>query len=229
MPAGPSDDWSDIPPLALTTRPANYGLDDRRCREAIRGYHAGTSFTDAQVGKLLEALDRLKLTERTVVVFWGDHGFHLGEHGQWKKTTLFEEAARVPLIVSAPGMKGAGKSSPRPVELVDLYPTLAQLCGLPAPSHLEGRSLQPLLDDPERSWEGGAYTQVQHGQGSGRSVRTERWRYSEWNDGEDGVELYDHDADPHEYHNLANDPRHAETIRALKALLGRGKAKPKRG
>src|SRR5262249_16119098 len=151
------------------------------------------------------------LAERTVVVFWGDHGFHLGEHGQWKKTTVFEEAARVPLIVSAPGMKAAGRPCARPVELLVLYPTLAELCGLTPPSHLEGRSFRPLLDDPTQPGKAAAYTQVRRGKGSGRSVRTERWRYTEWDDGRGGVELYDHDSDPHEYRNLAADTRYANT------------------
>jgi uncharacterized sulfatase len=227
LPQGPADDWSDIPALALTTRPANYGLDDRRCREAIQGYRAGTSFMDAQVGRVLEALDRLGLAERTVVVFWGDHGFHLGEHGQWKKTTVFEESARVPLIVAAPGAQANGRTCPRLVELLDLYPTLAELCGITPPSHLEGRSMRPLLDDPEQSWKPAAYTQVSRPKGAGRSVRTERYRYTEWDDGKLGVELYDHDHDPHEYHNLAADPRQAGTVERLKALLREGRKTPR--
>jgi iduronate 2-sulfatase len=228
MPNVPADDLADIPALALTTRPVNYGLDDRHCRAAIRGYRAGTSFMDAQVGRVLDALDHLELTEKTIVVFWGDHGFHLGEHGQWKKTTLFEEAARVPLIVSAPGMKGRGRSCPRLVELVDLYPTLAELCGLTPPSHLEGRSFRPLLDDPEQPWKAGAYTQLStgKGKGDGRSVRTERWRYTEWDEGRRGAELYDHHADPHEYRNLANDEAYADTVKTLKALLAEGRKAP---
>jgi uncharacterized sulfatase len=223
MPREPAADLSDIPLLALANKKPNYGLDDRRCREAIRGYHAGTSFMDAQVGRVLEALDRLELAGRTIVVFWGDHGFHLGEHGQWKKQTVFEESARVPLILSAPGFKGNGQSSPRLAELVDLYPTLTDLCGLSPPAHLQGQSLRPLLDDPQRPSKAGAYTQVSRGKSMGRSVRTERWRYTEWDEGNQGVELYDHDTDPHEYHNLAADPKHADTVRMLKVLLQQGK------
>jgi uncharacterized sulfatase len=221
LPNGPADDLADIPVIALANKQPNYGLDDRPCRVAIHGYRAGTSFMDAQVGRLLDALDRLKLADRTIVVFWGDHGFHLGEHGQWKKTTLFEEAARVPLIVSVPGMKPLGVSCPRLVELVDLYPTLAELCGLTAPSHLEGRSFRPLLEEPAQAWKAGAYTQLRTPQGPGRSVRTERWRYTEWDGGRLGAELYDHDADPHEYRNLATNPDHVATVETLKALLHR--------
>jgi uncharacterized sulfatase len=226
MPQEPADDLADIPRLALANAEPNYGLDDRSCRAAIQGYHAGTSFMDAQVGRVLDAIDRLGLTERTVVVFWGDHGFHLGEHGQWKKTTLFEESVRVPLIIAGPGLKASGRSSPRLVELVDLYPTLAELCGLNPPYNLEGQSLRPLLDDPQRSWKAGAHTQVSRAKAAGRSVRTERWRYTEWDDGKQGAELYDHDNDPHEYRNLAGDGRYGDTVKMLRALLQQGKQGP---
>ena len=156
--------------------------------------------------------------------------------------TVFEEATRVPLIIAAPGMKAAGKSTTRLAELVDLYPTLADLCGLPAPAELEGMSLRPLLDDPQRPWKQGAFTQVIHRvQGGraakaqrkdavmGRSVRSERYRYTEWGEGQAGVELYDRQTDPQEWRNLAADPAQEDVVREMKALLQGGwrSAEPK--
>ncbi|MEW6306440.1 MAG: sulfatase [Verrucomicrobiota bacterium] len=219
MPKEPANDRDDIPRLALTGNTPNYGASDADCRAGIRAYYACTSFMDAQVGRVLDALDRLKLTDKTVVVLWGDHGFHLGEHGLWKKTTLFEESTRVPLIVSAPGMKARGQASPRLVELVDIYPSLADLCGLPGPKNLHGKSFKPLLNDPQQTWKPAAYTQVQRGGQTGYSVRTERWRYNEWDSGKSGVELYDHQTDPREFTNLATDPKHAATVAEMKQLL----------
>ena len=196
-------------------------FNDRDRREFIRAYYAGVSFTDAQVGKVLDALDRLGLAENTVVVFLGDHGFHLGERGWWNKNTLFELSARVPLIVSDPRAKQRGSATKRLVELLDLYPTLADLCGVTPPGGLEGRSFRPMLDDPQQPGKQAAYTQVKRGRIEGRSVRTERWRYTEWDGGGQGAELYDQDADPGEYHNLAGDPAQARTVTELKSLLRR--------
>jgi arylsulfatase A-like enzyme len=182
---------------------------------------------DAQVGHLLDALDRLGLVETTVVAFTSDHGYLLGEHGLWQKRALFEESARVPLVIAAPGNRAAGKASSRPAELVDLYPTLADLAGLPAPEGVEGVSLAPALDDPTAATKPGAVTQTVLGGGRGvgqvpgYSVRTERSRYTEWDAGRAGTELYDHETDPKEYRNLANDPDHAGTVAELKALLRR--------
>src|SRR5262249_29962015 len=152
-----------------------------------------------------------------------DHGFHLGEHGGlWRKMTLFEEANRVPMIVAVPGKKPA--VSPRLVELLDLYPTLTDLCGLPRPEGLEGKNVKPLLDEPRREWDRAvAYTVVARGKTEGdrprlgRAVRTERYRYTEWGD-EKQAELYDHQADPKEFVNLAKDPRHAETLATMRQL-----------
>jgi iduronate 2-sulfatase len=222
LPREPADHLAAVPPAALAVRPPHYGVEPEKLHEFLRGYYASISFMDAQVGRVLDALERLRLAENTVVVLFGDHGWLLGEHGQWQKMSLFEESARVPLVIYAPKAKGNGKASPRPVELVDLYPTLTDLCGLPAPANLEGRSLRPLLEDPRAAWTKPAFTQVTRGQVMGRSVRTERWRYNEWDEGKAGVELYDHSRDPREHRNLANDPRHAETVAEMKKLLQRG-------
>ncbi len=153
-------------------------------------------------------------------MFWSDHGYHLGEHGLWMKQSLFEESARVPLIIVRARREGERPApAPRTVELVDLYPTLADLAGLTPPANLAGKSLRPLLDDPSAKWDKPAFTQVWRGSFAGHSVRTERWRYTEWDGGKQGVELYDQDQDPREFNNLAGDPRHAATVAELKALV----------
>lgn len=192
--------------------------DRERC-EFMRAYYAGISFMDAQAGKIIAVLDRLELWQNTIVVFFSDHGYHLGERGWWNKNTVFELSARAPLIVVTPEMKRKGKSCSQIVEFVDIYPTLADLCGLSTPANLDGTSFKPLLDDPKLSWKKAAFTQVQRGRIAGRSVRTERWRYTEWDQGRQGVELYDHNTDPGEYYNLARDPQHTQTIAKLRRLL----------
>lgn len=223
LPDEPPEHLALIPPAAITVRPPNYGLDPVKLRTFKRAYLTAITFVDAQVGRLLDALERLGLAQDTVVVLWGDHGWLLGEHGQWQKQSLFEESARVPLMVYLPGAKGNGRACARTVELVDLYPTLADLCGLPAPAGTEGFSLRPLIDDPGASWSHPAFTQVSRGGAGqpfmGRSVRTERWRYTEWDAGRRGAELYDQDKDPHEYRNLAEDPASTATRAELKAML----------
>jgi uncharacterized sulfatase len=197
-----------------------FGVSEEQATEALRAYWATITFVDAQVGRLLDALDRLKLTDNTIVVFWSDHGYHTGEHGLWMKMSLFENSARVPLIIAAPG--GArGKASPRTVELLDLYPTLAALAGLDPPKNLAGASLRPLLDDPNATWDRPAYTQLRRGQFPGYSVRDERYRYTEWDGGSRGVQLFDYESDPQELNNLAGNPEHAATVERMKGLLAR--------
>ncbi|MBL8175281.1 MAG: sulfatase [Bryobacterales bacterium] len=218
LPDTPADDLNDIPPIALTHREDEKRMTELERKKAILAYHAATSFMDAQVGVLLDALDRKKLWENTVVLLFGDHGWHLNEHlGLWRKMTVFEEAARAPLIVAAPGKK-RGESCPRLVEWVDFYPTLADLCGLPKKAGLDGESVRPLLENPQRKWKKAAYTIVRHQGVIGRSVRTDRYRYTEWGS-PDVAELYDHEMDPKEYRNLAKDAKLAQTIVGLRTLL----------
>jgi iduronate 2-sulfatase len=218
-----SEPNADVPEAALWTKPANWGLTQTQLREALQAYYASITFMDAQVGKLLDALNRLKLAENTIIVFWSDHGYLTGQHGQWMKMSLFEESARVPLIIAAPGAKTKGKACPRTVELLDIYPTLAELCGLRPPPNLQGKSLKPYLDNPRARWTNPAITQVTRGgrnnQIMGYSIRTERWRYTEWDEGRRGVELYDHEKDPAEEKNLATNPRYKERIAELRKLL----------
>ncbi|MDP3068890.1 MAG: sulfatase [Opitutaceae bacterium] len=224
LPRAPADDRADIPAIAFAhNNPTpHYGLDELTCRRALQAYYASVSFLDAQVGRLLDALDTLGLAENTIVVFWSDHGYHLGEHlGVWQKRMLFEESARAPLLIRAPRFAGNGQPCAAIVEFTDIYPTLAELAGLTAPPGLAGRSLAPLLADPQRTWAGAAFTQILRPGGGtpvmGRSVRTDRWRYTEWAGGAAGEELYDHTTDPHEFTNLAADPVHTAVRVELRA------------
>ncbi|MEM7811032.1 MAG: sulfatase [Planctomycetota bacterium] len=231
LPFAPAGDRDDIPVAAFAHNcpVPNYGLEPDLLREALRAYYASTSFVDAQVGRLLDAVDELGLADDTIVVFWSDHGYHLGEHdGVWQKRTLFEQGARAPLIVRVPGASGNGQVCRRVVEFLDIYPTVVDAAGLAVPGRVEGRSLVPLLDDPTAAWDGAAVTQILRPADDrlaepvmGRSVRTERWRYTEWAEGAAGVELYDHHADPLEFENLAGsaDARIDAVIERLRAIL----------
>lgn len=225
LPQVPADDWDDIPRPALNDLPEQRKMSDELRRQAIQAYFASITFMDAQLGRVLDALDRLGLADKTIVVFVSDQGYHLGEHRLWQKMSLFEGVARAPLIIAAPGKKGNGQASPALVELVDVYPTLAQLCGLEVPKGIDGRSLVPQLDNPQTPARKAALTEVQRGRGKGQppllgySIRTPRWRYTEWDEGRAGVELYDHQSDPQEFHNLARDPAHAATVAELRELL----------
>jgi iduronate 2-sulfatase len=221
LPQEPEEHLKNVPApaLASTTPRPYFGVTRDQARECKQAYYAAISFVDAQIGKLLDVMDKYKLWDNTVVVFWSDHGYHLGEHGLWMKQSLFEESARVPLIIVAPRARGNGQVCARTVEFVDLYPTLADLCGLTPPKNLEGVSLRPLLDDPKKTWDRPAYTQVQRANFPGYAVRTERWRYIEWDDGKIGAQLYDHDADPHELKNLIDDARYTKVVEEMKGLV----------
>jgi iduronate 2-sulfatase len=221
LPKEVPNDLDDIPEAALFTKPAHWGLGEPERREALRAYYATITFMDAQVGRVLDALDKLKLTDKTIIVLWSDHGYNVGQHGQWMKQSLFENSARVPLIISAPGLS-KGKSSGRTVELLDIYPTLAELCGLDPGQKLQGESLIPLLKKPDAPWKKAAYTQVRRGEIFGRSVRTERFRYTEWDEGRAGTELYDHQKDPGEFTNLAKDSNFIITVNEMSVLLRKG-------
>lgn len=213
-------------PALMNLKPAEVAMGDDLRRKAIQAYTASTAFMDAQVGVLLDALERLGLADNTVVVFHSDHGYLLGERNLWMKQSLFEEAARVPLIISVPGSEVKGQTCPRTVELVSLHRTLADVCGIDVDERVQGYSMNPLLKNPETEWEHAAYTQVlrkrENVEIMGRAVRTERWRYIEWNEGQNGVELYDHETDPQEIVNLAERPEFADRRTELQMLLRRG-------
>jgi choline-sulfatase len=226
---GVKEDQADIPAAALASaRPEQDRMTDDQRRQALQAYYASISFMDAQVGRVVAALDRLGLADSTVIVFTSDHGYHMGEHGLWQKMSLFEESARVPLLIVAPGVARPGAAVQAPVSLVDLFPTLAELCGVTPPDNLQGQTLVPMLRDPSYIGRGWALTQVTRAAGAGRaaaaarsgySLRTPRWRYTEWREGEQGRELYDHETDPRELTNLAGSPAHANTVEQLSQQL----------
>jgi iduronate 2-sulfatase len=245
-------DREDIPTMALASqKKEQLTMTDEQRRLARQAYYASISFMDAQVGRILNALDRLQLADRTVIVFTSDHGYHLGEHGLWQKQSLFEESSRVPLLIVAPGTR-AGAVCRAPVSHVDLFPTLAELCSVKPPAGLQGQSLVPLLRDQQATGRGWALTQVMRNAGPtnparknaatragnattksatqappesapartfGYSLRTSRWRYTEWDSGNAGRELYDHETDPRELTNLASDPTQQPVVQELSAML----------
>lgn len=231
------DEMHIAPEWAYITKTPNYGMTTDQCRKAIQAYYAAASFMDFNVGRVLDALQRLGLAENTTIVFWADHGWQLGEHGQWEKQTLFEAAARVPLMIGGAGVEAKGQACPRTVEHLDLYPTLAELCGLQkTPSNLHGQSLVPLLSNPNASWNRPAITQIYRpgnypppwgwpgippGGIMGYSIRTERYRYTFWKEGSEGEELYDYQVDPRELHNLAAVGQGASVKATLRADLER--------
>jgi iduronate 2-sulfatase len=225
---GELEGYSDIP--------KNGKLSSAKTQELRHGYYACVSYVDALTGRLLRKLDDLKLTGRTVVLLWGDHGFHLGEQGLWTKANNYELSTRAPLILSVPGQAHRGVKTDALVEFVDLYPTLAQICGLPAPAKSEGISLLPLLKKPDRPWKTAAFSQYprsfkgnrhrKDGDLMGYAVRTQRHRFVEWRNGKTGkaqaFELYDHQTDPNETKNLAKEPDQKENLKSLQQTLQSG-------
>ncbi len=201
---------------SIRRKKQNSNLPDKLARQAIQAYYASITFADAQVGRILDALDEAGLSDNTIVLFTSDHGYHMGEHGHYQKTTLFENAARVPLIIAGPGVTAKGASTSALTEMIDFYPTLAEMTGLTPPDYLPGVSLAPVLKDPTQTPRDSALTQYE----SGYSIRTPRYRYTHWGpDGEDGAELYDHETDPEEMVNLANKPEFAELALQLSKQL----------
>ena len=198
-------------------------FSDGKTLELTLAYAANVSYIDALIGRVLNQLDALSLAENTVIVFWGDHGFHLGEHGLWRKNTLFEDSVRSPLIVSVPGQTNFGVKTDALVELVDIYPTLCDMCQLPIPTELEGISLAPVIEQPTHPWKTAAFSQLRRGSTDGYSMRTQRYRYTEWGQsGSRGVELYDYEADPDETVNIAGLPKNAELVAYLSERLHAG-------
>ncbi len=226
--------WGELE--GYTDIPNNGQLTTSKVRELRHGYYACVSYVDALVGRLMKSLEDLSLSENTIVLLWGDHGFHLGEQGLWTKANNYELSTRVPLILSVPGQAKRGIRTNALVELVDVYPTLSALCQLPAPQGVEGSNLQPLLKQPARPWKQAVFSQYPraregnrhrgHGEIMGYAIRTSRYRYVEWRNWESqqilARELYDHQNDPHETSNLASRAGHQNTLKTLSKLLADG-------
>ncbi len=235
----------DAPELALrswgelagyTDIPANERLPREKVRELRHGYYACVSYVDALVGRVISEVARLELADNTIIVLWGDHGFHLGEQGLWTKANNFELSTRVPLILAVPGLTDRGSKTDGIVELVDVYPTVADVCGLKVPADLEGTSLKPLMTRPERSWKQAAFSQYPrafrgnrhrgHGDVMGYAIRTDRYRYVQWLDWKTkkvvARELYDHKVDQNESQNLAEKEEYRQTVAELATQLAAG-------
>lgn len=215
-----------FPPAAIRAINADLFIEREatpdKARAMIRAYLACTSYVDWNVGRVLEALKAEGLLDSTLIVLWSDHGYQLGEKGKWSKAgSLWEQGVRVPLVIHDPRVAGNGRASPRIVELLDLYPTLVDLCGLPMPEGLEGRSLRPLLEDPTADWNSAAFSVwSERNRGiSGAVVRTDRWRFAKFYGPGAGIFLTDPLNDPEELENLAHDPSFADIVTHLSALL----------
>ncbi len=221
LPVAPENDLDDVPPIgrkwaAVRRDEMEAAREAGQWEEGVRCYLASISFADAQIGRVLDALDRSHFADNTIIALWSDHGWHLGEKDHWAKSTLWEESTRVPFILATPEREVAGQQSARPVNLVDLFPTLVAQCGLDSDIPFDGRDLSPLLRDPKAPWPHASV--IEFGRGNA-AVRDERWRYIQYADGTE--ELYDHDVDPHEWNNLASDSSYQQVKDRLKEFLPR--------
>ena len=230
LPPAPAEDLSDVPPpgVAMAKPDGDHArmLESGRWKEAVQAYLATVAYTDMNVGRLLDALDKSPHRDNTIIVLWGDHGWHLGEKQHWRKFALWEEATRAPLLWVAPGVTKPDTACDTPVDFMSIYPTLTDLCGIETPAHVEGKSIQPLLKDPTADWDQPAVMTYLF---SNHAIRSDGWRYIRYADGSE--ELYDHAADPLEHANLAGKPEHAARKREMaKAMpsknapdIGRGR------
>jgi len=206
-------DWDDIPKAGIVKNSRGSGLDTQlKKQKVLEAYYASVTFMDAQVGKMVAALDRLGLDKNTIVVFTADHGYHLGEHEFWQKMSLHEESTRIPLIVRVPGKDAATTAALS--QQIDIYPTLAELCGLSVPAHVQGKSLASVWSDPQTTIHDEVYTLRSR---ADHLLRTDRWAFMRYGNGD--IELYDMQSDPQQFHNLAQDPQHADTLADLESRL----------
>ncbi len=236
LPPTAPDDLADIPPagkkMANPDGDHRKMLESGRWKEAVQAYLASISYADAMIGRLIDALDASPHRDNTIIVFWGDHGWHLGEKQHWRKFALWEEATRAPLIWVAPGITKPNQVCDRTVDFMSIYPTLTDLAGIPTPSHVRGKSIKPLLENPQAPWDDPAITTHEY---KNHAVRTAGWRYIRYANGDE--ELYDEVQDPFEWKNLAGDPAHAAKKAELAKLLpaadaddiSSGKVRPRAG
>jgi len=217
LPRNPGADENGMPPPGIFNEHNPHTPE--QWRQAIAAHYACLTFIDAQVGRVLQELEKSGRADKTIVVIWSDHGFMLGEHFLWRKGPLYDESTQVALLWRVPGLTKAGTVCRRPVESIDIFPTLFDLCGIPQPEGIEAISMKPLLTDPDRSWKKGA---LMWG-GAGKSIVTKKWRYNEYLKRPDRPpELFDQEEDPGEFTNLAADPRYANVVAELSQLLHEG-------
>jgi iduronate 2-sulfatase len=208
LPPKLKEDWADIPKAGINYKTSkNMKMDVRRQKKAVGGYYASVAFMDRMVGQVLDGLKETGLDEKTIVIFTSDHGYHLGEHDFWAKVSLHDESAAVPLIIRMPGKKPAVCHSL--VELLDLYPTLSNLCGLKVPERLQGKDISKMMTDPAKEVRSAAFSV----NGKGFLLREENWAYIAYGkDGQGGEELFDMKQDPKQFTNLAKDPQYGQTL-----------------